>query len=649
MIKLIHRYNKSIGMVFLFIAFCFAISSVTVDVISGQKQRGNYAVKVNDREFSMREFDQASRRIEDQYKQMFGENYSKIAQSIRFNIPQQALDNLIDGYLLEEQAASVGFAATQSESNEYIVKELFSPENGGPGFTPDAYRGMLQRAGMNAAQFEETVRKDLIRSSLTGLLEDVGVVTSRDVQALMRKQETEYSFSAATISYDKVKSEVPAPSEDELKRYYDKNATDFDLPARVSYEYAVLDPTTFKKDVTVLPQDIELFYTDNSAKFAIPEQVQLKSIKILYPKESDPKKMAAVKEKAQKVFDEANAQKPFETLVTLYSEDLPSKAAGGLRGWVSKATAPKGYAEAGVFDLEVGAIAKLVEADYGFEILKVVEKKAAGQRALEEVKSEIEESIRSQEAPAYAAAKAKEIADKSKKGGEFATLVTAAGLKLESTTGLLGDSADPTPQLSGLTRNILVLPSSERAAPTVVDVGQQTVLVKVKEYLEPAPAPFEEVKAKIADTLTFQAAKDLAQKKAKELLEVVKTTPAGDLKTLASSKGATIVGPYTFTRGNPSVPSFSDFSTQMRDALFSAGTNGVISQQFPTSTGVTLLSLEGTKVPSVETTSENFKKYQSQAEQTSGRRIAEEMIALLKAKAEVDFDPALLGSRPQAF
>ncbi len=636
-------------MVFLFIAFCFAISSVTVDVISGQKQRGNYAVKVNDREFSLREFDKASRRIEEQYKQMFGENYAKIAQSIRFNIPQQALDNLIDSYLLEEQAASIGFAATQSESNEHIVKELFSPENGGPGFSQEAYRGMLQRSGMNAAQFEESVRKDLIRSSLMGLLDDVGVVTSRDVQALMKKQETEYTFSAATISYDKLKSEVPPPTEEDLKKYYDKNATDFDLPARTSYEYAVLDPSTFKKEVTVLPQDVELYYTDNSNKFATPEQVQLKSIKILYPKESDPKKMAAVKEKAQKVFDEANAQKPFETLVTLYSEDLPSKAAGGLRGWVSKTTAPKGYAEAGVFELEPGAIAKLVEADYGFEILKVVEKKAAGQRPLEEVKAEIEESIRSQEAPAYAAAKAKEIADKAKKGGDFAALVSAAGLKLESTTGLLGDSADPNPELSGLTRSILVLPSSERAAPTVVDVGQQTVLVRVKEYLEPAPAPFEEVKTKIADTLTIQAAKDLALKKAKELLDASKASPANELKTKAAEKGATFEGPYSFTRGNPSVTSFPEFSTQMRDALFSASGTGIISQPFQVSTGVIVLSLEGTKIPPIDASSENFKKYQTQAEQTAGRRVTEEMVALLKAKAEVDFDPAILGARPQAF
>ena len=649
MIKLIHRYNKSIGMVFLFIAFCFAISSVTVDVITGQAQRGNYAVKVNDREFSLREFDSASRRIEDQYKQMFGENYGKIAQSIRFNIPQQALDNLIDSYLLEEHAASIGFAATQSESNEHIVKELFAPENGGPGFSPEVYRGMLKRSGMNAAKFEETVRKDLVRTSFMGLLDDVGVVTSRDVQALMRKQETEYSFSAATISYDKVKGEVPPPTEQELKKYYDKNATDFDLPARTSYEYAVLDPANFKKDVTVLPQDVELFYTDNTAKFATPEQVQLKSIKILYPKESDPKKMVAVKEKAQKVLDEANAQKPFETLVTLYSEDLPSKAAGGLRGWVSKATAPKGYAEAGVFELEVGAIAKLVEADYGFEILKVVEKKAAGQRPLEEVRAEIEEFIRSQEAPAYAAAKAKEIADKAKKGGDFAALVAGAGLKLESTTGLLGDSADPAPQLSGLTRNILVLPSSERVVPTVVDVGQQTVLVRVKEYLEPAPAPFEDVKSKITDTLTLQGARELAQKKGKELLEAGKSSPQSDLKTVATSKGIAVEGPYSFTKGNPSVPSFSEFSTQMRDTLYSANGKGIISQTFPTSTGVTVISLDGTKVPSIDTASENFKKYQTQAEQTAGRRVTEEMIALLKSKATVDFDPSILGVRAQAF
>ena len=642
MIELIHKYNKSIGIVFLFIAFCFAISGVTVDVISGQSARGNYAVKVNDREFSLGEFRQAEQRIEAQYRQMFGENYAKIAQSIRFNIPQQALDNIVDGELLQEQAAALGFAATESESNEYIVKELFSPDRGGSGFTLDAYRDLLRRTGLTASQFEQTVRTDLVRAALTGFLEDADVVTSHDVAALYRKQETEFSFSVASVSYEKLLSEVPTPSEEELTKYYDRNATDYDLPARVSYDYAVLSPEQFKKDVPVLPQDVELYYTDNAAKYASPDQFKVRSIKLLYPKVADAKKMAAVKEKAQKVYDEAVAMKPFETLVTIYSEDLPTKAAGGLKSWMTKQSAPKEYADAGVFDLQPGAIAKLVEADFGFEIVKLEEKKPEGQRPLEEVKAEIEESLRGQEAPAYAAAKAREIVEQAKKGGDLQSLITSAGLQFESTNSLLGDSADPTPLLRGLTQKVLQLSASEKAAPTVIDLGQLAIVVRVKESLEPSPAPFADVRQKVLDAVKNQAAKSLAEKKVQELLDAAKSAPEADLKTLATTKGMTLEGPFTFTRANPAVSQLNDFSAEMRDAIQDSNKAGILPQRFSTSNGFAVVAVLGVKVPEMSGDQSKLTKYREQAQQEASRKIADQMIALMKTKAEVDFKPSLL-------
>ena len=48
MIRLIHKYNRSIAIVFLFIAFCFAMSGVGIDVLHDGSRAQRPAIIVND-------------------------------------------------------------------------------------------------------------------------------------------------------------------------------------------------------------------------------------------------------------------------------------------------------------------------------------------------------------------------------------------------------------------------------------------------------------------------------------------------------------------------------------------------------------------------------------------------------------------------
>ncbi len=646
MIKLIHRYKQSIGIVFLFIAFCFVVSGPTVDVLTGQKAGRQYAVKVNDKEFSFADFKKAEMRLENQYRQMLGENYAKLAQSLSLNVPQQTVDNMIDGYLIEEQARALGFAAGEAESNNYIVK-AFSPERGGNGFSLEAYRSVLRQNGVSAAEFERDARGIIVQEAFRGLLSDVGFATSHDVKARILREETKYTFVAAEVSPDAVISEISAPSDVDAQKYYEANATDYELPARVTYDYIVFDPANFAKDVSVLPADIEIFYTDNQTRFATPEEVRVRSIKFLYPKDPDPKKMADVRERAQKALDEANTGKPFESLVAIYSDDVPSKAIGGDRGWISKTKAPKEYGTS-VFDTTKGEIAALVEANYGFEVVKIEDKKPAGQRSLDEVRGEIESELRKREAPAYAAAKAHELEAVAKKESRpLSEIAQAASLTASTTAGLLDDEKNPAPNLSGLTRQVLQLPVAERLLPAVLDVGESSVLVKVTEYQDTSTAPFADVKEKIASRMKLEAAKKLAEQRAQELLGAAKSTAVRDLQKIAAEKKVTVAGPFEITRANPGSAKFDSLTGEMRDDILNTTTpNTLLEKLYKGSKGLVVLQITSISKPA-ETSSADQRKFQNQASQELARAMVESVLAQAKAKAQssIDFDPGLLASR----
>jgi peptidyl-prolyl cis-trans isomerase D len=641
MIKFIHNNTRLIGVIFLFIAICFMISGVGLDILHDGPSNTRYAATVNNEKFTYADFEQAQRRITDRYRQMFGPNFSSLAQSLRLNIAQQAMDTLVDGAVLTQQAKAIGFGADDAAVNQYIRTEIFTPERAPNGFSPEAFRAMLQDMGMNYRQFSGQVKEDLTRTTLVNLLQHAAVTTPQDAKARFEQQETAYTVTSAEVSFSKLMSEVPTPSEDELQKFYETNATEYELPARVSYDYVVLTPKDFEKDVQVQPQDIEMFYTENSSKYTTPEQAKVRAIKILFPKETDAAKMAAVTEKANKAREEALSGVPFESLVTKYSDDISTKAVGGDRGWVSKGKGETKF-DSAVFSTPKGNVTELIQLSYGYEIVKVEDRKESALQPLEDVRDSIAQQIKAIEAPAYAAAKAREIAQEARTNKKsLADIAKEQKLTIKSSAGLLEMGKDPETALEGVTDLALNLPQTDRLLPTAFDVGATAVVVQVKEFKEPATAPFEEVKARIVTSLKTTAARKLAEQRANELLTAVKAAGA-NFKKEADTRKATVSGPIEISRAKGDADQATGLTPAIRSAVFAAKSPAVLDRVFPTSGGYSVAAVTQIKKPEASAMKESLATYEEQAREESSRQALESAVGLLKASADLDIDESLL-------
>src|SRR6202035_2058093 len=98
--------------------------------------------------------------------------------------------------------------------------------------------------------------------------------------------------------------------------------------------------------------------------------------------------IAEIRQKAEDVLKQAKHGGNFEDLAKKYSEDDQSKAKGGDLGWIVEGqTVPEFQQTA--FSLPKGSISDLVKTQYGFHIIKVLDRETAHIKPLEDVRDAI--------------------------------------------------------------------------------------------------------------------------------------------------------------------------------------------------------------------------------------------------------------------
>src|ERR1700722_15979855 len=114
-----------------------------------------------------------------------------------------------------------------------------------------------------------------------------------------------------------------------------------------------------------------------------------------------------VKKKAQDILNQAKKGSNFEDLAKKYSEDPGTKDKGGALGWIVQGQTVAELEKA-AFSLPKGSISDLVKTQYGFHILKIMDKESAHTKPFDEVK----DSIRTPLLLSQADEQAGDIADK---------------------------------------------------------------------------------------------------------------------------------------------------------------------------------------------------------------------------------------------
>jgi peptidyl-prolyl cis-trans isomerase C len=146
--------------------------------------------------------------------------------------------------------------------------------------------------------------------------------------------------------------------------------------------------------IVVTPEELSKFYSSNTAQFNHPDIVRTSHI-LIQPAGDTERQDALAKERAEALLARVKKGEDFAKLAKENSVD-GSASRGGDMGFASKEGMAPEYAEA-AFSLPVGSV-KLIKTEYGYHIIKVIEKKKEGLATLEEVKQELTDFLKNQKA-----------------------------------------------------------------------------------------------------------------------------------------------------------------------------------------------------------------------------------------------------------
>jgi peptidyl-prolyl cis-trans isomerase C len=146
--------------------------------------------------------------------------------------------------------------------------------------------------------------------------------------------------------------------------------------------------------IEISDAEIQSFYDDNTQLFERPEEVRASHILIRVAQDAGQEEKAEARKALAEVRTKAEAGEDFAELARAHSQ-CPSAQNGGDLGYFSKGKMVPAFEKA-AFELEPDKVSDIVETDFGYHLIKVTDRRAAGTIGFDEVRPRIATNLRNE-------------------------------------------------------------------------------------------------------------------------------------------------------------------------------------------------------------------------------------------------------------
>lgn len=244
-------------------------------------------------------------------------------------------------------------------------------------------------------------------------LQSQGMQIPEHLQVQVRKEVIVELVNRELIFQESIKKGVaiePEQVEKELdaikQRYPDKKEFDAIMGSMKMSEERLKSQIAQRSAITALIEqeivskieisdaDVQSFYDDNTQLFERPEEVRASHILIKVAQDAGQEEKAEARKALAEIRKKAEAGDDLAELAGAHSQ-CPSAQNGGDLGYFPKGKMVPAFEKA-AFELELDKVSDIVETDFGYHLIKVTDRRAAGTVSFDEVRPRIATNLRNE-------------------------------------------------------------------------------------------------------------------------------------------------------------------------------------------------------------------------------------------------------------
>ncbi len=473
---------------------------------------GADAASVGGSKISMQEFQRALREQQEKLRPMLGGRDPALLDSPELR--RSVIEGLVNQRLLAVHAAKAKLLVSDDQLRQFIMSAPSLQEGGK--FSPEKYEMLVAQQGLSKEGFEARVRQDIGAQQSVAAIADGALPGRTATDRWVAVQLEEREIGEALLRPEAYAAQVKlAP--DAVKNFYEANRKQFEMPEQVRAEFLVLSQAKMASQYAPSDDDIKAYYDARADRFKTPEMRRASHILVLAKKDAAPAEDAAARAKAEGLLAQVKKNPAdFAKIAQQNSQDTGSAAKGGDLDWFGRGMMVPAFEQA-VFSLKEGETSGLVRSDYGYHIIKLTGIKPEHAKPLAEVKAEIADALKSENA----AKKYAEVAESfSNTVYEQADSLKPAAdkykLPVQAYDGWIAKNGQATPPFNN-PKLIAALFSEDavknRRNTEAIEVAPNTLVsARVVDYKPASVQPLEAVAPNIEKLLTRQEAAKLAVK-----------------------------------------------------------------------------------------------------------------------------------------
>ena len=447
----------------------------------------------------------------------------------QLGIDRQILQQMIDEQAALSEAERQGIKV----SDEELAQQIFTIpafQESGLFAGEQRYEQVLrsQRPPMTKSEFEDNLRHSMMIDRLRAALTDWLSVPDADIEREYRRRNEKVKLQVVSLPASSFRGTVTVTDADVAARY-EAHKAEYRVGEQRKIKFVLVDLDQVRAKTVVAVADVERFYNDNIQQYSSPEQIRASHILL----KTEGQDEAAVRKKAEEVLAQVKAGGDFAALAKQHSEDDATKALGGDLDYFGHGRMVQAF-ETVAFAMEPGKISDLVKTQYGFHIIKLVDKKPGTVRPLNDLRVEITEQLKIQKAQDAVETSARALAATIKNASDIDRVAKGSGLTV--TESGLFTREDPIPGLGGapqVAAEAFRLKDGEVSRSLSSPRGPVFIAVTGKK--DPYLPALGDVKDKVHEDAITERATALSRERAKAV--AVKLRAAKDFAAAAKAEG----------------------------------------------------------------------------------------------------------------